>query len=61
MGDAARARRQADELRAMQQLVREAMAAGAAGFSSSMAPTHVDQFNKPVPSRTPHVRRNRAR
>jgi N-acyl-D-aspartate/D-glutamate deacylase len=41
----------ADELQRMQQLVREAMAAGAAGFSSSLAPTHVDQFNKPVPSR----------
>ncbi len=52
MGDAASEREAtADELMKMQQLVREAMFAGAAGFSSSLAPTHVDQFNKPVPSR----------
>jgi N-acyl-D-aspartate/D-glutamate deacylase len=52
MGDAASERAaNADELRRMQQLVREAMHAGAAGFSSSLAPTHVDQFNQPVPSR----------
>lgn len=52
MGDAASERAAtADELARMQQLVREAMHAGAAGFSSSLAPTHVDQFNKPVPSR----------
>ena len=52
MGDAASERAaNADELHRMQQLVREAMHAGAAGFSSSLAPTHVDQFNQPVPSR----------
>ena len=52
MGEAASERAaKPDELAKMQQLVREAMSAGAAGFSSSMAPTHVDQFNKPVPSR----------
>jgi N-acyl-D-aspartate/D-glutamate deacylase len=52
MGDAASERAATeDELRRMQHLVREAMHAGAAGFSSSLAPTHVDQFNKPVPSR----------
>ncbi len=52
MGDAASERAATpQELDKMKQLVREAMYAGAAGFSSSLAPTHVDQFNKPVPSR----------
>ncbi|HVO27804.1 MAG TPA: amidohydrolase family protein [Candidatus Margulisiibacteriota bacterium] len=41
----------ADEIEHMKRLVREAMAAGAAGFSSSNGPTHVDQFKRPVPSR----------
>src|SRR5215467_14170024 len=41
----------ADEIEGMRHLVREAMAAGAAGFSSSNGPTHVDQFKQPVPSR----------
>lgn len=41
----------ADEIEAMKRVVREAMAAGAAGFSSSNGPTHVDQFKRPVPSR----------
>jgi N-acyl-D-aspartate/D-glutamate deacylase len=52
MGDAASERKaRPDELDKMKAIVREAMHAGAAGFSSSLAPTHVDQFNKPVPSR----------
>jgi N-acyl-D-aspartate/D-glutamate deacylase len=42
----------AEELERMKQLVRQAMAAGAAGFSSSHAPTHVDQHKRPVPSRS---------
>jgi len=41
----------ANEIERMRSLVREAMASGAAGFSSSQAPTHVDQLNRPVPSR----------
>jgi len=52
MGEAASERAAtADELERMRALVREAMAAGAAGFSSSHAPTHVDQHGRPVPSR----------
>src|SRR5262249_35002328 len=52
MGDAASQRAATDtELEKLKSLVREAMSAGAAGFSSSLGPTHVDQFNKPVPSR----------
>jgi len=52
MGEAASQRHATvDELETMKKLVREAMAAGAAGFSSSLGPTHVDQFDKPVPSR----------
>lgn len=52
MGEAASERKaKPDELDRMKELVREAMNAGAAGFSTSLAPTHVDQFNKPIPSR----------
>ncbi len=40
-----------DELGHMRALVCDAMAAGAAGFSSSQAPTHVDHDGQPVPSR----------
>jgi N-acyl-D-aspartate/D-glutamate deacylase len=39
------------EIEAMCAMVREAMEAGAAGFSSSMAPTHLDIYDRPVPSR----------
>jgi N-acyl-D-aspartate/D-glutamate deacylase len=52
MGDDAIKRAATDaEIEAMCALVREAMAAGAAGFSSSMAPTHLDIHDRPVPSR----------
>jgi N-acyl-D-amino-acid deacylase len=40
-----------DEIARMEALVTEAMAAGAAGFSSSHAPTHWDSHDRPVPSR----------
>ena len=41
----------ADEIAAMQAMLREALAAGAAGISSSAAPTHLDIDGRPVPSR----------
>ncbi|MEZ4334451.1 MAG: amidohydrolase family protein [Myxococcota bacterium] len=52
MGDACYEREaNPDEIDAMRVLVREAMAAGAAGLSSSHAPTHLDSLDRPVPSR----------
>lgn len=39
------------EIEEMRAIVREAMAAGAAGFSSSHAPTQLDGDDRPVPSR----------
>ncbi|MGH7803445.1 MAG: amidohydrolase family protein, partial [Candidatus Binatia bacterium] len=52
MGDAASERAATEaEVEEMKRIVGEAMRAGACGFSSSLAPTHVDQWEKPVPSR----------
>ena len=41
----------ADEIARMQQIAREALAAGAIGFGTSRAPTHVGYAGRPVPSR----------
>ena len=52
MGDVASEREAtAAEIEAMRDQVREAMEAGALGFSTSMAPTHIMGDGKPVPSR----------
>jgi len=52
MGDDAYARAATDdEVAEMRQMVVDAMTAGALGFSSSMAPTHLDLADRPVPSR----------
>ena len=52
MGDACTEREAtADEIDAMCKMVREAMDAGAAGLSSTHAPTHLDAADRPVPSR----------
>jgi len=40
-----------DELRRMAAMVRDAVAAGAAGFATSSAPTHAGDGGRPVPSR----------
>ena len=40
-----------DEIIAMKAILREAMKAGATGFATSKAATHVDYEGKPVPSR----------
>jgi N-acyl-D-aspartate/D-glutamate deacylase len=52
MGDEATARTAtADEIQAMTDTLREALAAGGLGFSSSQSPTHNDADGQPVPSR----------
>ena len=52
MGEAASEREATqDEVRRMRAIVSEAMAAGAAGFSSSHSPTDLDALDRPVPSR----------
>lgn len=52
MGDDATEREAtADEIAQMQEIVREAMAAGAIGFATSMSATHVGYEGRPVPSR----------
>ena len=52
MGEEANKRAATDaEIAAMVKMVGEAMEAGAAGFSSSAAPTHLDIHDQPVPSR----------
>ena len=40
-----------DEIRAMQGIIADALAAGAAGFASSSSPTHSGAGGRPVPSR----------
>jgi N-acyl-D-aspartate/D-glutamate deacylase len=57
MGEAAIEREASDaEIEQMRQIVGEAMQAGAAGFSSTHAPTHWDSHDRPVPSRLSSIR-----
>jgi N-acyl-D-aspartate/D-glutamate deacylase len=52
MGEAATERAATpDEVEAMARAVRASMEAGAAGFSTSLAPTQVGYYNEPIPSR----------
>ncbi|HYR96677.1 MAG TPA: amidohydrolase family protein [Candidatus Binatus sp.] len=52
LGEDAYAREaRAPEIRAMQQLVRDGMAAGAVGLATSRSPAHVGDGGRPVPSR----------
>jgi len=51
MGDDAGTRRATtDEIGVMQELLVDALDAGAVGFSSSQLDMHVDQYGQPVPS-----------
>jgi N-acyl-D-aspartate/D-glutamate deacylase len=56
MGDASQERAAtAGEIEQMRAIVEDAMRAGAAGFSSSHATTHLDSHDRPVPSRLADV------
>ncbi len=56
MGDACQEREATDaEVDRMRAIVAEAVDAGAAGFSSTHAPTHLDSAGRPVPSRLSSV------
>ncbi len=50
-GDGSERNATSQEVAEMRGIVREAMAAGAAGFSSSSVPTQVDGDDRPIPSR----------
>jgi N-acyl-D-aspartate/D-glutamate deacylase len=49
-----------DEIRAMQGVIAEALAAGAAGFATSSSPTHSGDAGRPVPSRVADLEEVRA-
>lgn len=61
MGDAAFERAADDtEVATMVRMVDEAMTSGALGFSSSLAPTHLDMADRPIPSRLATLQEVRA-
>jgi N-acyl-D-amino-acid deacylase len=49
-----------DEIRAMQAVIADALAAGAAGFATSSSPTHSGDAGRPVPSRVADLEEVRA-
>ena len=49
-----------DEIRAMQGVIADALAAGAAGFATSSSPTHSGDAGRPVPSRVADLEEVRA-